>query len=44
MRVLPAMLAQGGYGVSLDHWVHDGISLENFRYYTERVKSFPLKK
>jgi hypothetical protein len=41
-RVLPDMLAQGGYCVSLDHWVHDGISLENFEYYVDRVRRFPM--
>ena len=42
-RVLPGMLAQGGYGVALDHWVHEAISLDNFQYYADRVKKFPLK-
>jgi hypothetical protein len=41
-RVLPGMLAQGGYVVSLDHWVHDGIPMENFQYYVDRVKRFPM--
>ena len=41
-RVLPGMLAQGGYGVALDHWVHDAIPLENFRYYVERVKDWNM--
>ena len=41
-RVLPSMLAQGGYVVSLDHWVHDGISMENFQYYIDQVKHFPM--
>ena len=41
LRVLPEMLSQGGYCVSLDHWVHDGISLENFSYYVEQVRNFP---
>ena len=39
-RVLPAMLQRGGYVVSLDHWVHPAISLENFRYYVERVRAW----
>ncbi len=39
-RVLPDMLARGGYCVSLDHWVHEDISLENFRYYVDRVHNF----
>jgi uroporphyrinogen-III decarboxylase len=40
-RVLPEMLAQGGYCVALDHWVHNDIALENFAYYVEQVKKFP---
>lgn len=39
-RVLPEMLAHGGYCVALDHWVHPEIPLENFRYYVEQVKGF----
>jgi len=42
-RVLPRMLAHGGYGVSLDHWVHDEISLDNFQYYADQVRKFPVK-
>ena len=39
-RILPEMLRSGGYCVTLDHWVHDGISLENFMYYVAKVKNF----
>ena len=41
-RVLPYMLKRGGYVVTLDHWVHSEISLDNFRYYVERVKNYKL--
>jgi uroporphyrinogen decarboxylase len=37
-RVLPVMLAQGGYVAALDHWVHSDIPLANFAYYVEQVK------
>jgi hypothetical protein len=39
-RVLPDMLAQGGYVVSLDHWVHNDIPLKNFEYYISQVRNF----
>jgi uroporphyrinogen decarboxylase len=39
-RVLPGMQAAGGYIASLDHWVHSEISLENFQYYVDRVRSY----
>jgi hypothetical protein len=39
-RVLPEMLAQGGYVVSLDHWVQPEIPLENFNYYVEQVRHY----
>jgi len=43
-RVLPAMLARGGYAVSLDHWVQPEIPLENFEYYTEQIRSFDCRE
>ncbi|MGE5221743.1 MAG: uroporphyrinogen decarboxylase family protein [Omnitrophica WOR_2 bacterium] len=39
-RVLPPMQSSGGYIVSLDHWVHSEIPLQNFRYYVDRVRRF----
>jgi len=39
-RVLPAMLKRRGYVVTLDHWVHAEIPLENFSYYVQRVRGF----
>ena len=39
-RVLPFMQTAGGYAASLDHWVHDQISLENFTYYVDKVHTF----
>jgi hypothetical protein len=42
-RVLPAMLARGGYVVSLDHWVHSEIPLDNFMYYASTVRNYLIK-
>ncbi len=39
-RVLPAMLARGGYLAGLDHWVPPQISCDDFRYYVERLQSY----
>jgi len=39
-RVLPAMLRRGGYCVALDHWVPPQISLENYRYFVQKVRRF----
>ncbi len=39
-RVLPAMAKRGGYIPTLDHWVPPEISLDNFRYYTEKIRNF----
>jgi len=39
-RILPQLLARGGYCVALDHWVHSDIPLKNFAYYVEKIKTF----
>lgn len=39
-RVLPAMAKRGGYIPTLDHWVPPEISLDNFRYYVDKVQNF----
>ncbi len=41
-RILPAMIKRGGYFVSLDHWVPPEISLSDFNYYADKVKTFKL--
>jgi uroporphyrinogen-III decarboxylase len=39
-RVLPAMGRRGGYCTALDHWVPPQISLEDYRYFVARVRSY----
>ena len=39
-RVLPAMLARGGYAPTIDHHVPPDVSLADFTYYVERVRSY----
>ena len=43
-RVLPPMLARGGYFATLDHWVPPDISLADFEYYVEAVRSYGTSK
>lgn len=39
-RVLPFMRKRGGFAASLDHWVPDDISFENYKYFVEKVREF----
>ena len=37
-RVIPAMQRRGGYAACLDHAIPSDVSLENHRYYIQRLK------
>jgi uroporphyrinogen decarboxylase len=41
-RILPAMAQRGGYCAALDHWVPPQISLEDYRYFVDRVGCFRI--
>ncbi|MBN2583768.1 MAG: hypothetical protein JXL80_11940 [Planctomycetes bacterium] len=38
LRVVEPLRRRGGWFPSLDHWVHQGIPLEKFRYYCRRLQ------
>ena len=39
MKKVPQLIEEGGYIPYIDHSVSSDISLENFRYYIEQLKS-----
>jgi len=41
-RIVPFMLKRGGYCIATDHYVHPDVSLENYRYFVERVREFKI--
>jgi hypothetical protein len=41
-RVLPTMAETGGFFVCLDHQAHPDIALDDYRYYVERVRAWPV--
>ena len=43
-RVLPTFTDTGGYFICLDHSAHPDIALEDYRYYVERVRTWPRKQ
>ncbi len=40
-RVLPTFAETSGYIVCLDHQAHPQIALADYRYYVQRVQSYP---
>lgn len=41
-RVLPTFVETGGYFVCLDHSAHPDIALNDYRYYVERARNWPM--